>query len=305
MASFDMDVMEQVVAACQASQAEAAQALSRAFDSSVQLQVGESGPCRGDPLPNDYEGPGLILVMRVGTEAALFVVPAASGIVPEWAVLPDVTGGGKLATLSVELGMLLLPEAFPATDGSAAYVPDLAAALRCAGMTENAGRVAMQIYCGEKSGMASLIWPVSRPDAVLATSMPQSASDQNASELAEPAIRPEEPFAPSIRYEDFEEGISQLPPYTRSLLKIRVPVTVTLAEAKQPIQKVLEIGPGSIIHFSKPCEDSLTLEVAGQKVAVGEAVKVGEKFGLWITSIILPQERFWVVGDRRRSERAK
>ena len=80
---------------------------------------------------------------------------------------------------------------------------------------------------------------------------------------------------------------------------------VTLAESKQPVENVLAIGPGSIIHFNKPCEDSLALEIDGQKIALGEAVKVGDKFGLWITSMILPEERFWVISNRPQIERAK
>jgi flagellar motor switch protein FliN len=113
------------------------------------------------------------------------------------------------------------------------------------------------------------------------------------------------PSKPRIQYQDLEDGLVQLPSYSRSLLKIKVPVMVTLAESKQPVENVLAIGPGSIIHFNKPCEDSLALEIDGQKVALGEAVKVGDKFGLWITSMILPEERFWVISNRPQAERAK
>jgi flagellar motor switch protein FliN/FliY len=97
-------------------------------------------------------------------------------------------------------------------------------------------------------------------------------------------------------------GFSRLPPYSRSLLRIRVPVTVTLAATKQPVQRILELGPGTIIQFDKPCDEMLTLEVGNQSVAVGEAVKVGDKFGLRITSITLPGERFWAVKGSRSAE---
>ena len=86
-----------------------------------------------------------------------------------------------------------------------------------------------------------------------------------------------------------------MPAYTRSLLHIEVPVSVTLAEKKQPVDQILELGPGSIIHFEKSCEEMLELHVGEHRVAKGEAVKVGEKFGLRITSVILPEERFKAV----------
>jgi flagellar motor switch/type III secretory pathway protein FliN len=101
-------------------------------------------------------------------------------------------------------------------------------------------------------------------------------------------------------------GLRDLPTYSRSLLKIRVPLSVTLAEKKQPLGQILEIGPGSILQFEKSCEDMLDLNVSNLAIARGEAVKVGDKFGLRVTSLILPSERFKTVqpawpGDGPRS----
>lgn len=84
----------------------------------------------------------------------------------------------------------------------------------------------------------------------------------------------------------------ELPPYTRSLLRIKVPVVVTLAEKRQPLAKIVEISPGTILQFDKSCEEMLELEIGNRLIAAGEAVKVGDKFGLRITSITPPEERF-------------
>ncbi len=83
-----------------------------------------------------------------------------------------------------------------------------------------------------------------------------------------------------------------LPLYSRSLLRIKVPVVVTLARKRQPLSRILELGPGAIIQFDKSCDAMLELDVAARSVALGEAVKVGDKFGLRINSITLPEERF-------------
>lgn len=105
-----------------------------------------------------------------------------------------------------------------------------------------------------------------------------------------------------IDYEEIDDGIRQLPIHSRSLLKIRVPVTVTLASTTQPVQRILELGPGSLIQFDKPCEEMLNLEVGGYDVAVGEAVKVGDKFGLRVTSMKMPEERFWAIKGTTKKE---
>ena len=90
-------------------------------------------------------------------------------------------------------------------------------------------------------------------------------------------------------------GIEDLPDYARSLLRVTVPVEVTLAEQRQPVDRIVELVPGAIIQFDKSCEEMLQLRVADHPIAEGEAVKVGDKFGLRITSIVLPEERFNAV----------
>jgi flagellar motor switch protein FliN/FliY len=90
----------------------------------------------------------------------------------------------------------------------------------------------------------------------------------------------------------FEEALGQLPPYMRSLLRVKVQLSVALATTQQPVRRIVELSPGSIIQFDKRYDESLDLRVDGQNVALGEAVKVGDKFGVRITSMVLPSERF-------------
>lgn len=96
-------------------------------------------------------------------------------------------------------------------------------------------------------------------------------------------------------------GFDDLPPYARSLLRIKVPVAVTLARKRQPVSKVVEIGPGTILQFNKSCEQLLELEVNGCEIGAGEAVKVGDKFGLRVVAMKLPGEKFHSVAPRRAS----
>jgi flagellar motor switch/type III secretory pathway protein FliN len=108
------------------------------------------------------------------------------------------------------------------------------------------------------------------------------------------------PVAPAPRPAS-PRSLEALPSYARSLLKIKVPVIVTLARKKQPISKIVEIGPGTILQFNKACDQMLELEVNGREIGAGEAVKVGDKFGIRIASLTLPGERFKTVAPRRAS----
>jgi flagellar motor switch protein FliN len=107
--------------------------------------------------------------------------------------------------------------------------------------------------------------------------------------------------------EDYElaQRLAQLPSYARSLLRIQVPVVVTLATTRQPVSRVLDLAPGTILHFAKACDDPLTLSVGRCDVAVGETVKVGDKFGLRLTSMVMPSEKFASVAARAENQKTK
>ena len=132
----------------------------------------------------------------------------------------------------------------------------------------------------------------------------ETAETPEATETAEAGVEetsgsPQPETPPVARRPTRPAIMSDLPGYSRSLLRVKVPVMVTLAVKRQSLGQIVELGLGSIIQFDKSCEDMLQLDVAGKTVANGEAVKVGDKFGLRITSIILPEERFTEVSGRR------
>jgi flagellar motor switch protein FliN len=80
--------------------------------------------------------------------------------------------------------------------------------------------------------------------------------------------------------------LADLPVYARGLMKIRVPVRVTLAAQRKSIQEIIELGPGSIVKFDKTCDEPLELSVGDRPIATGEVVKVGDKFGLRVGALL-------------------
>lgn len=282
------EIAAEVLAACQGGAEEASQALSRALDATIKLTPGDVQVIAPGALPATCAGPGLIVVLTLGNAAAVVAIPAATQLLPAWYLAPDATGVSKLATLAQELGMLLLPEDGMPDDFSALAVDDIAAALARGALAPQASVVTLTLSASDRTEDAFLIWPVANPaalaDPVAASTPPASAATSPGTSASPAPLR--------INAESLEEALPRLPSYTRSLLKIRVPIVVTLASSKQPLNRIIELAPGSIIPFDKSCEDTLSLEVNNHEVAIGEAVKVGDKFGLRITSMILPPERF-------------
>jgi flagellar motor switch/type III secretory pathway protein FliN len=273
-----LDDAAEILAACQANAGAVGKTLGRALGVEMRVTPGEVET----GMAAELAGPGLLIVLGVGGSAAVLAIPQSSGLLPDWCRAPDATGASKLATLAQELSLLLLPERLVAEECSATYVSDLPAALARGQLPTECGHLPLTIVGGGQESRASLLWPIDQP-ALLADPLPSAA-----------ASPPAAPFT-----ETLESATPELPNYTRSLLKIEVPIVVTLARSKQPLSRIVELAPGSIIPFDKSCDDTLTLEVNNREVASGEAVKVGEKFGLRITSMVLPPERFVPLRGRR------
>jgi len=62
-------------------------------------------------------------------------------------------------------------------------------------------------------------------------------------------------------------------------------VIVKLAQRTLTTAEVMRLGPGAIIEFVKASDEPMELLINNKAIGVGEAVKVGENFGLKITQI--------------------
>jgi flagellar motor switch protein FliN/FliY len=83
----------------------------------------------------------------------------------------------------------------------------------------------------------------------------------------------------------------------QTILRLTVPVIVQVGRRRLPMDDVLALGPGAILDLSKPAEEDLELLVNNKVIGKGAAVKVGENFGIRITSIGTPVERVRAMGS--------
>jgi flagellar motor switch/type III secretory pathway protein FliN len=284
-----------IIAACQANGDEIAAAFARAFAGEFQLTIGEPTARDGGRLPDELAAAGLAICLQINDQAAVIVLPEACGLIPLWYAQPDPTGHSKLTTLAQELSMLVLPETLEASQFKAARSLDLARWLARGEVPADCTLLPLELSDSVgRQGKAQMVWPLRNPAALLvaeATEAPEVP--QAEAPAAPPAAAKRIPAAEARTLRISEET---LPSYSRSLLRIKVDLTVTLAEKRQAVARIVELGPGSIIQFDKSCEELLDLEVGGHKIGKGEAVKVGDKFGLRLTSLIVPDERYVPVG---------
>ena len=82
-----------------------------------------------------------------------------------------------------------------------------------------------------------------------------------------------------------------MPTDLQTLMKLKVPLIVTVGSRRINVETVLGLGPGSILELNKDAEEPLEILINNKQVGVGESIKVGENFGIRITEIQPPQER--------------
>lgn len=302
MADLTPELAPQVIEASTTNAEEAAGAIGRAFDCECVLKAGDSKPHTESP-DESFAGGGLVFAFKFGEESMLATLTAGQGLVPDWTKSPDPTGESKLSTLGQELSMLLVPDTLMADAFECSWVDDLAAAVERSEPAGDATSVAIEVAQGESLSQMSLVWPVANVDAAAQAGAQETADTEpapsdNSPESAENDSAPaaDEPAKPRSRVllmgDPPPRDYRDLPPSVRTALRVEVPVSVNLASKKVALEEVVELGPGSIITFDKSCEDAIEVTVGDTPVATAEAVKVGERFGVRVQSIILPAEHF-------------
>lgn len=283
MSELTPEIAPEIVSACNENSAEVAGALERGIDAAVSVTVDEVAAADPSNWPSGFDGPGLIALLQFGEKAIAAVLPQTAGLTPDWARDPDVTGEGKLNTLAQELSMLVVPESLFADKFAAAWVDNIAEAIGKAELGDGAQLVPLtaKVAAGEAEAQISLLWPFNATDNLLPAPKTPSEPGKDAESGTPP---------PTARRAAIVE---ELPSYARHLLKIEVPVTVTMVAKKLAVQDVIELGQGAMITFEKSCDSPLELSVGDQTIALGSAVKIGENFGLEITEMTMPREHFW------------
>ena len=82
------------------------------------------------------------------------------------------------------------------------------------------------------------------------------------------------------------------------ILKLQVPVIVQLAGNTTPLSEIMGLTTGAIIEFDKPVDSDLDLLINNKCIGQGQAVKVGENFGLRITRVGSLRDRIQAMGSR-------
>ena len=75
------------------------------------------------------------------------------------------------------------------------------------------------------------------------------------------------------------------------LENIEVKLTVEVGSTELKIRDLLRLNEGSVVELERLAGDPLDILANGVKIARGEVVMVGERFGIRFTEVTNPEER--------------
>lgn len=86
---------------------------------------------------------------------------------------------------------------------------------------------------------------------------------------------------------DSNSGIENL----KVLENIEVKLTVEVGSSELKIRDLLRLNEGSVVELERLAGDPLDILANGVKIAKGEVVMVGERFGIRFTEVTNPENR--------------
>ena len=70
------------------------------------------------------------------------------------------------------------------------------------------------------------------------------------------------------------------------VMDVPVEVTVEIGRRSMKIAELLRIGPGSVLELDKAAREPLDVYVNNRRIARGEAVVVGDRYGVRLTEVL-------------------
>lgn len=80
------------------------------------------------------------------------------------------------------------------------------------------------------------------------------------------------------------------------LFDVPLQVSIEVGRARILLKDLLQMGEGYVVELDKFAGDPLDLYVNSRLIARGEAVKVGDKFGIKLTEVVSQSDRIAKLG---------
>ena len=231
----------------------------------------------GHPLGDEA---GIAVTFKFGDQGAVCLIPESLPI-PDWYKAPSEGQANQLQTLGMEWSAGFFPLDLEATEFGTATTQSLRQQMQLLAPADDASVLELRLKSTDTEqpdAKMLLLWPVTNP--VLESAAPWPVPEGPATEVPEaaPAAVAPAPASPMTTPAGAPGGGGR----SGRVLNVPVGLVVQIASKKVDVGQVRNITPGMLITFNKTCESLLDVYVADKLKFRGEAVKVGERFGVKI-----------------------
>lgn len=265
MARPTTHLAEQILDCCRENLDSLTQAFNSCFDLQCEMSVGPLSDLDPENIPDE---PGLKVLLQLNGQGLACLIPECPAF-RDWYRSPNASQDSRLQTLSMEWSAVMVPSDLEVSSYSTMPVDDLRAQIQTGEPASDAA--VFELLLSSSSGGPDrilVVAPVALPhsDETQSTGPPESCATESALDSSS---------GQEVRLSDRR----------RRLLPIPVPVVVQIASKKIDLAQLRAFSPGMLLTFNKSCESLLDVFVANRLYCRGEAVKVGENFGVKIHEV--------------------
>lgn len=286
MAELTNEQIDQIFEACRNNVASLAGSITAGLGTECELTPGEDTQGAFEILNRVPEGPGIAVTLQGDGYGILCLIPESLPI-PEWHHSPDEAQAALLETLAASWKENLLPDSEAEVQTRPVSCRNLHTHLESCQPTEDVRLLELSVNAAEGSDSPALIQivlPVANPimerraeelspDGESATDNEPAATNATSTDQNTPA---------PAETADAKPPDPALEMRMRRINKVPVDLIVRVADRKMEVQQLRSIAPGTLLMFDKPCDSLLDVYIGNKLYCRGEAVKVGENFGIKI-----------------------
>jgi len=277
MAELTDELIDQVFEGCRSNIADLTQSLSTNLSGEFELTPGEEVKGAEEIVGKVSEQPGIVVTLTYDGFGILCLIPEDLPI-PDWYKTPNDSQASQLQTLPMEWSVGMVPMELEPLEEKSITCENLRAHLEASQPTQTARmlEVGVTVAGGDTSATIHLVMPVANPITEQAVDESAETADAAASDAAAaaPVAAPEpepEPLDPALAKR------------LHRVNKVPVSLIVRIAERQLELEQLRGIAPGALLMFDKPYDSLLDVYVDNRLYCRGEAVKIGETFGVKIS----------------------
>lgn len=281
MTELTDELIDQIFEGCRSKIGDLTQSLSTNLSSDYQLEPGEESKGTDEIVGKVTEQPGIVVTLQYNGFGILCLIPVDLPL-PDWYLTPNDSQASQLQTLPMEWAVGMVPAELQAVKEKAITCENLRTHLEASQPLETARMLELSVTVAgaESSATIHVVMPVASPIIEQATDDASGAGDAagtgdaSGSEPASPVAAPNPKPAP------LDPALAKR---VARVNKVPVNLIVRIAERKMELEQLRGIAPGSLLMFDKSYDSLLDVYVDNRLYCRGEAVKVGETFGVRIS----------------------